>query len=142
MSYVPFRPGEPDNKDLAGLPADAYDRLLPLGDLIEASHLEGFHWSECNCKLPTCYTRENHGRPSTEEVLGWLVAKDLLNLDRVAEVVAAEQAAHVHTAGCMCRMVPMDVEGVYECFYCGPGSSGGPCGNRCDIARAEVIARG
>lgn len=48
---------------------------------------------------------------------------------------------HVHTDGCMCVMVPMDVEGARECSSCG-GHTGGPCGNRCDIARAEVIARG
>lgn len=78
MSYVPFR----DNEDLAGLPDDAYDRLVPLGDLIEASHNEGYHQSECNCRQPTCNTRENHwATPSTEEVLGWLVAKGALTLN-------------------------------------------------------------
>lgn len=51
------------------------------------------------------------------------------------------QAAHTHTDDCMCHMVPMDVEGASECHYCG-GHTGGPCGDRCDIARAEVIARG
>lgn len=87
MSYVPFREGRPDNPDFVGLPEDAYDRLVPLGDLIEASHLEGYHQSECGCAEPTCWTRENHGRPSTEEVLGWLVAKGLLNLDDVDHLV-------------------------------------------------------
>jgi len=50
--------------------------------------------------------------------------------------------AHVHSEDCMCVMVPMEVEGARECHYCGTGSSGGPCGSRCDIARAEVMNRG
>ncbi len=77
VSYVPFR----DNPDLDRLPDDTYDQLVPLGDLIEASHLEGYHQSECGCTESTCWTREHHGLPSTEEVLGWLVAKGLLDLD-------------------------------------------------------------
>ncbi|ANZ35305.1 hypothetical protein BBK82_03620 [Lentzea guizhouensis] len=48
---------------------------------------------------------------------------------------------HVHNEDCMCVMVPMEVEGAHECHHCG-GHTGGPCGDRCDIARAEVIARG
>lgn len=53
------------------------------------------------------------------------------------------KAAHIHTEGCLCVMVPMDVEGASECHYCGVhGQYGNPCGTRCDIARAEVTARG
>lgn len=71
MSYHAFG----DNEDLANLPDDAYERLVPLGNLIEASHQEA-----CGCTESTCWTREHHGRPSTEEVLGWLVAKGLMTL--------------------------------------------------------------
>ncbi|MEV8439222.1 hypothetical protein AB0425_17745 [Actinosynnema sp. NPDC051121] len=87
MSYVPLRHPAPDNPDLAGLPEDAYERLVPLADLIKASHLEGYHQSECGCTKPICWTREHHGDPSTEEVLGWLAAKGLLDIN------AAEQFA-------------------------------------------------
>ena len=133
MSYHAFG----DNPDLNGLEPDTYERLVPLGNLIEASHVEGHHQEACGCTEPTCWTRENHGWPSTEEVLGWLVAKGLLDLDR------AEAAAHVHTDDCLCVMVPMDVEGASECHYCGVhGRYGKPCGSRCDIARAEVMSRG
>jgi len=142
MSYLPFR----DNEDLASLPDDAYDRLLPLGDLIEASHATGLHEDLCNCIRPDCKTRDQVSagpRPSTEEVLGWLVAKGLLTLDAIDEAAKAGRAAHVHSPGCLCVMVPMDVEGVSECHYCGVhGQYGKPCGSRCDIARAEVTGRG
>lgn len=60
---------------------------------------------------------------------------------KIALVDETEAAEHVHTDGCMCHMVPMGVEGARECHYCG-GHTGGPCGDRCDIARAEVTARG
>jgi hypothetical protein len=141
MSYVPLRDGAPDNPDLANLPADAYDRLVPLGELIDFSHAEAYHQSECNCRETTCNTREQHWvNPSTEEILGWLVAKGLLTLDAIDEAAKTGRAAHVHSPGCLCVMVPMDVEGARECHYCG-GHTGGPCGSRCDIARAEVIAR-
>lgn len=61
----------------------------------------------------------------------------------LAELVdaIATQGTHTHTDDCMCLMAPMDVEGARECHYCG-GHTGGPCGDRCDIARAEVTARG
>jgi hypothetical protein len=45
-----------------------------------------YHQEACGCTAPTCWTREHHGTPSTEEVLGWLVAKGLLDL---AEAEAA-----------------------------------------------------
>ena len=135
MSYHAFG----DNEDLNSLPDDAYERLVPLGNLIEASHLEGYHQEACGCREETCWTRENHGRPSTEEVLGWLVAKGLLDLGRAEEAVRA--TAHVHTDDRMCVLVPMEVEGARECFYCG-GHTGGPCGDRCETARAEVTRRG
>ena len=52
-------------------------------------------------------------------------------------------APHVHTEACLCVMVPMEVEGASECHYCGVhGAYGKPCGDRCDVARAEVVARG
>lgn len=51
---------------------------------------------------------------------------------------AAERAAHVHNDDCMCVLEPTEVEGPVECFYCG-GHTAGPCGDRCDIARAEVV---
>lgn len=205
MSYHAFG----DNPDLNGLEPDTYERLVPLGSLIEQSHLEGHHQEACGCIESTCWTREHHGWPSTEEVLGWLVAKGLLDLaaaealvagpdakpdyppcsDEPADVPAvrcvrtgtvwtrtgktwcdkaiwtdgtseaiwyhlnkvdpmsegfnAVPAAHVHTEACMCVMVPMDVEGASECHYCGVhGAYGKPCGDRCDIARAEAVARG
>jgi hypothetical protein len=48
--------------------------------------------------------------------------------------------AHAHTDDCLCVMVPMEVEGASECHYCGVhGQYGKPCGDRCDIARAEVV---
>ncbi len=84
MAYSAFG----DNEDLNGLPDDAYERLVPLGNLIEASHLEGYHQEACGCTAETCWTREHHGYPSTEEVLGWLVANDLLDLDRAEAMVA------------------------------------------------------
>lgn len=93
MSYVPLRYPIPDNPDLTGLPEDIYERLVPLGDLIEASHLEGYHQSECGCTKPTCWTREHHyGPPSTEEVLGWLVAKGLLNLNAASRIASGPKA--------------------------------------------------
>lgn len=49
-----------------------------------------------------------------------------------------QNTAHTHTEDCMCVMVPMEVEGASECWYCG-GHTGGPCGDRCDIARAEAV---
>lgn len=64
---------------------------------------------------------------------------------RLAELAEDEDgaAAHVHTEDCLCVMVPTAVEGATECHYCGVhGAYGKPCGDRCDIARAEVIARG
>ncbi|ANZ35306.1 hypothetical protein BBK82_03625 [Lentzea guizhouensis] len=88
MSYVPLRKGHPDNPDLVGLPDDAYDRLVPLGDLIEASHNEGYHQSECNCRETNCNTRKHHwATPSVEEVLGWLIAKGALTFDAVDHLV-------------------------------------------------------
>lgn len=63
-------------------------------------------------------------------------------LTELVDAIAA-QGAHTHTEACMCVMAPMEVEGASECHYCGVhGGYGKPCGDRCDIARAEVIARG
>jgi uncharacterized small protein (DUF1192 family) len=63
--------------------------------------------------------------------------------DAEIQRLRAEAADHVHTKDCLCVMVPMDVEGAHECHYCGVhGAYGKPCGDRCDVARAEVIARG
>ncbi len=62
-------------------------------------------------------------------------------LAELVDAIAA-QGAHTHTEACMCVMVPMETFVGTECHYCGPLSNGGPCGDRCDIARAEVTARG
>lgn len=51
----------------------------------------------------------------------------------------AVDSAHVHDEDCMCVMVPMEVEGARECFYCGTGSRSGPCGFRCDVALDEFL---
>ncbi len=99
MSYVPLRDGAPDNPDLANLPAGTYDRLVPLGDLIEASHNEGYHQSECNCREATCNVRENHwATPSVEEVLGWLVAKGALSLEVVDHLVRVGKGWNISEA--------------------------------------------
>jgi hypothetical protein len=96
VSYLPFR----DNQDLAGLPDDAYDQLLFLGDLIDASHATGLHEDLCNCTKPDCKTLDQVSampRPSTEEVLGWLVAKGLLPLNaRPAMPVGTAQDTNGH----------------------------------------------
>lgn len=81
MSYVPFR----DNPDLAGLPEGTFDRLVPLADLIEESHGRGIHEDDCACTNPNCPILERAMirimPPPAEVVMGWLVAKGLLNLD-------------------------------------------------------------
>jgi len=81
VSYVPFR----DNTDLDHLPAGTYLRLVPLVDQIERSSALGNHADQCGCTDPACESLAKylHGwaRPSTEEILGWLVAKGLLDLD-------------------------------------------------------------
>lgn len=65
-----------------------------------------------------------------------------LALTELQDAINSQTApAHVHTDDCMCVMVSMEVEGARECFYCG-GHTGGPCGDRCEAARAEVTARG
>lgn len=62
---------------------------------------------------------------------------------RLTRMKARRAANHVHTEACLCVMVPMDVEGASECHYCGVhGAYGKPCGDRCDVARAEVTAHG
>ncbi|GAA1281753.1 hypothetical protein [Saccharothrix xinjiangensis] len=84
MSHIFFR----DSPDLAGLPEDAYDRLAPLGDLIDQSHGRSYHQNECGlfCVDPECRILREAllaPSPSTEDILGYLVAKDLLDLDAV-----------------------------------------------------------
>jgi hypothetical protein len=84
VSYDPVR----DNGDLAGLPADAYPRLEAIASLIHQSHWRGEHADQCGCGDSTitgsrCMVLNSvvaWSTPSTEEVLGWLAARGLLDL--------------------------------------------------------------
>lgn len=70
--------------------------------------------------------------------IGW--SSHITHQNLAANFTAFPAPPHVHTEDCMCVLEPMEVEGAVECFYCG-GHSDGPCGDRCEIARAEVMGR-
>lgn len=88
MSYIPFR----DNPDLAGVGGITQAALEQLSEHIDESATRGLHVDQCNCdRGEDCPSYAYGYQGGTEEVLGWLVGKGLLDGNAVVQWLAKQR---------------------------------------------------